>query len=168
MQKTQRPGTLRNKIYTVRDHFYRPRNMPTAQSGPGRSTVCQIVQGTSPRRHSACKEPYPGAPQSGPRAPVLPLSDHDRICAVVLNSLPPQQEPHVVFFITEFKHTFAEIPPIIHDVVKIINAPIKTRFPPLINTRCHHTDHIPTVVHDHLIKNMVRSCGRLKYHRWSQ
>ena len=155
MQKTQRPWTLRNKIYTVRDHFYLPRNMPTARSGPMQSTVCQTVCGTSPRRHSVWKEQCQWKCRPWSRAPVLP--DHDRICAVVLNSLPPQHEPHVVFFITEFKHTFAEIPPIIHDVVKIINAPIKTRFPPLINARCHHAGHIPTVVHDHFNKNKVRS-----------
>jgi len=94
MQKTQRPGTLQNKIYTGRDHSNRPRNMPTDQSGPRQSTVCQTVCGTSPQRHSACKDQCPCQYQPWSRAPVLPL--HDRICAVVLNSLPPQHKHCVI------------------------------------------------------------------------
>jgi hypothetical protein len=80
-----------------------------------------------------------------------------------------------MFFLSKLEHTFANIPPatINGPGTELFKAPIHTGTPSFIMRSdfgiigCPHTDHMPfwlRVSHDHLIKNMVRSCGRLKYH----
>ena len=75
-----------------------------------------------------------------------------------------------MFFLLKLKHAFAHVPPpIVNVATELFKAPIDAGTPSFIIRSyfgCHHADHIPSVdrAHDHLIKNMVMSCGRLKYH----
>ena len=72
-----------------------------------------------------------------------------------------------MFFLLKLEYAFAHVPPpIVNMPTELFRAPIDAGTPSFIMRRdfgCRHTDHMP--FHAHLIKNMVKSCGRLKNHR---